>query len=105
MIEPALPPVLSSAASAVEPELQLCVFTVGRQNYAIDLMRVGEVLHSPELTAIRGAPALAAAVIQVRGAIVPMVDLRELLAPKALPRPRPKYLLCRIGTRRVGLMV
>jgi|SRR5215468_8116096 len=105
MIGPALTASSNSEPSTADPELQLCVFSLGRQNYAIDLMRVEEVLHSPELTAVPGAPPFAAGVIQVRGAIVPVVDLRELLSVKALPRPRPKYLLCRIGTRRLGVMV
>jgi len=105
MIEPAFSSAPRVDPSALDSELRLCVFIVGRQKYAIDLMRVEEVLHSPELTPIPGAPPFAAGVIRVRGAIVPVVDLRELLSVEALPRPRPKYVLCRIGTRRLGMMV
>lgn len=93
------------AADGADPELQLCVFKVGRQPYAVDLMRVEEVLHSPEVSPIPSAPSFTAGVLRLRGSIVPVIDLRELLSIKSPPAIGPKCLICRVGRRRVGVMV
>lgn len=105
MREPTLLSRPTSFAETPDPELQLCVFKVGRQPYAIDLMRVEEVLRSPEVNPIPSAPSFTAGVLRLRGAIVPVIDLRELLSIKGPPTIGPKCLLCRIGKRRVGVMV
>jgi purine-binding chemotaxis protein CheW len=90
---------------AADPKLQLCVFKVGQQPYAVDLMRVEEVLNAPEVSPIPSAPSFTAGVVHLRGSIVPAIDLRELLSIKSPPAAAPKCLICRVGRRRVGVMV
>lgn len=51
-------------------------FTLGREEYAIDILRVQEIRGYDQVTAIANAPAFIKGVINLRGAIVPIVDLR-----------------------------
>src|SRR5262249_32936469 len=86
--------------------VQLCAFRVGSAEYVIDLRRVEEILRLPKLTHVPRAPAHIDGVVNVRGAILPAIDLRARLqmgAPAAASRP--KCMICRIGRERVAILV
>lgn len=84
----------------------LCAFLVGEQEYVIDVARVEEVLQLPLLTALPRPNGLVEAVVNLRGSVVPVVDLRKHLRVGEAPaRARPKLLVCLVGRRRVGLVV
>ncbi|SDN51639.1 chemotaxis protein CheW [Pseudomonas jinjuensis] len=51
-------------------------FTLGDEEYAIDILRVQEIRGYDRVTAIANAPPFIKGVINLRGAIVPIVDLR-----------------------------
>ncbi|MCY1481397.1 Chemotaxis protein CheW [compost metagenome] len=51
-------------------------FTLGDEEYAIDILRVQEIRGYERVTAIANAPPFIKGVINLRGAIVPIVDLR-----------------------------
>ena len=57
----------------------LLTFTVGANRYAIDVVRVVEVLPRVDLRTIAHAPASLAGLLEYRGKIVPVVDLGLLL--------------------------
>ncbi|MBI3186158.1 MAG: purine-binding chemotaxis protein CheW [Myxococcales bacterium] len=86
--------------------VQLCTFRVGAQQYALDIMRIQEVLQPPEVTPVPDAPPFFEGMVNLRGSLVPVVDLRRRLgamAPSAPPKR--KLLVCAFGQRRVGLLV
>jgi purine-binding chemotaxis protein CheW len=102
MIRPAQP-------SGVEIEsedswVQLFAFTLDKQEYAIDLMRIEEILKLPEIVRVPGAPPFAGGVMSLRGAVIPVVDLRKWLNLEPAGRDS-KCLICRVGRRRVGMLV
>jgi purine-binding chemotaxis protein CheW len=87
--------------------VQLCAFRVGEQEYAVDLMRVEEILRPPPVTPLPRAPAVVEGVAHLRGAVVPVVDLRRCLGaplPEVAGR-RERLLVCLLGRRRVALRV
>ncbi|MBF5046354.1 purine-binding chemotaxis protein CheW [Aggregicoccus sp. 17bor-14] len=89
-----------------EPPVQLCAFLVGSEEYAVDIMRVEEILPPQPLTAMPRAPVYVEGVIQLRGAVLPVVDLRKrLLGPGAPPPSRTRLLICLFGRRRVAVAV
>lgn len=91
-----------------DPAVQLCVFLVGAEEYAVDIMRVRELLHPHPIIPLRGAPSFLEGVIQhyKTGAILPLVDLRKrLLGPQAPPPERTRLLVCYLGRRRVAFAV
>ena len=52
------------------------VFALGPETYGIDLLKVQEIRGYDAVTRIAGTPEFIKGVINLRGAIVPVVDLR-----------------------------
>lgn len=52
------------------------VFTLGREEYGIDILKVQEIRGYDQVTSIANTPAFIKGVINLRGTIVPIVDLR-----------------------------
>ncbi|OYU44389.1 MAG: chemotaxis protein CheW [Burkholderiales bacterium PBB4] len=59
-----------------EPTQEFLTFTLGTEEYAIDILRVQEIRGYDQVTAIANSPAFIKGVINLRGAIVPIIDLR-----------------------------
>lgn len=88
--------------------VQLLAFWVAGEEYVIDVMRLEEVLRPQKVTPVVGAPAFVQGVVNLRGAIVPIVDLRaRLAAAPADPSSgrKERLIICRVGRGRVGLRV
>jgi purine-binding chemotaxis protein CheW len=90
--------------------LQVVAFSVGDGEYALDIMRIKEIINPVAITAVPKAPSFIEGVIELRGAILPIVDMRKRfdLAATAATRAT-KFLIVaiEIGGRRmiVGLIV
>ncbi|MDF0604261.1 chemotaxis protein CheW [Neisseriaceae bacterium TC5R-5] len=65
--------VLASRASNAR---ELLVFTLGSEEYGIDILKVQEIRGYDTVTRIANAPEFIKGVINLRGSIVPIVDLR-----------------------------
>ncbi len=61
---------------ASEESSEFLTFTLGREEYGIDILKVQEIRGYNAVTAIANAPAFVKGVINLRGTIVPIVDLR-----------------------------
>ncbi len=97
------------AAKPIET-LQLVAFTVGGGPYAVDIMRIKEIINPVTITRVPKAPGFIEGVIELRGAILPIVDLRKRFdLPATEPTRATKILIVGIdvGGRRmiVGLIV
>jgi chemotaxis signal transduction protein len=70
------------------PERQYCVFRAGRERYCLAVLDVEEVVDWPPVTALPLAPAFLMGIFNLRGAIVPIVDIsiREGRRPDLPPR-------------------
>ena len=58
-------------------EIQLACFRVGEEMYALDIMRIKEIIRPQKLTPVPKAPRFIEGVINLRGAVIPVVDLRK----------------------------
>ncbi len=61
---------------AVE-EKQLVVFNLGEESYAVDITMVREIIQLQPITRVPGTPPSVEGVINLRGSIIPIVDLRK----------------------------
>ncbi len=89
-----------------DPVVQLCAFKVGDEEYALDIMRVREIIPPSRITPVPRAPEFVEGVVNLRGTILPVMDLRKRLCVPARPlAQKSKYLVCSVGPRRVALVV
>jgi purine-binding chemotaxis protein CheW len=56
--------------------LQLVSFKVGTEEFAIDILKVNEIIRFMEITKIPNSPVYVEGIINLRGKVVPVVDLR-----------------------------
>ncbi|HHV65637.1 MAG TPA: chemotaxis protein CheW [Peptococcaceae bacterium] len=57
-------------------EEQLVTFSLGTEEFAVDIMKVQEIIRIPPITRVPKAPDYVEGVINLRGNIIPVVDLR-----------------------------
>jgi len=98
---------LAAGRPARSDELvQLAAFSIGAEEYAIDIMRIKEIIHPLKITRVPKAPAFVEGVVELRGAILPVVDLRKRFD---VPDPQigraTKYIIVSLGGRILGLIV
>jgi purine-binding chemotaxis protein CheW len=86
--------------------MDLLVFETAGRRYALPLAEVREVVRAVAITPLPGAPAAVEGVVNVRGELVPVMDvrLREQLPPKELD-PREYLLSANAGGRTVAVRV
>lgn len=63
------------SASAEARAGQYLMFTLGEETFACRINRIREIIECPVMTAIPLAPAFLRGVINLRGAVVPVIDL------------------------------
>ena len=89
---------------------QLVAFGVADGDYAVDIMRIKEIINPVPVTPMPKAPPFIEGVIELRGAILPIVDVRKRFdLPTTAPPRATKYLIVSVdlGEHRaiVGLVV
>lgn len=87
--------------------LPLCALRVGEQEFVLDLMRVEEVMRPLVVTPVPGAPGVVEGVVEVRGVLVPVVNLRRCLglSPAQAPSRSERLMVCLVGRRRFAIRV
>lgn len=69
------------AAAAMRGAMELLSFTIGKEEYAIDIQKVQELRGYAAPTCVANAPDFLKGVLNLRGAIVPIVDMRIKFKP------------------------
>lgn len=85
---------------------QLVTFGVGTEEYGVPIERVQEILRVTAITRVPGAPGLVRGVVNVRGRLLAVVDMKSRLGlgPADLG-PESRVVMVDYGGRFVGLMV
>jgi purine-binding chemotaxis protein CheW len=88
------------------PAAKLVAFHIDRQEFCIDLMSVREIRSWTHATPLPQAPPFLRGVIDLRGSVLPIVDLAARLgfAP-AEPSARHAIMVVQCGSQVVGLLV
>jgi purine-binding chemotaxis protein CheW len=71
----------SEAQEDLENEglMQLVGFEVGKEVFGVDILMVREIIRSAPITAVPNSPEFVEGVINLRGDIIPVIDLRKRL--------------------------
>jgi purine-binding chemotaxis protein CheW len=85
---------------------QMITFTVGAQEYGVDIQSVKEVIRQGEITPLPRAPSFLKGVINLRGDVIPIVDLRERFALQAgTYTESSRVIVVEVGEKSVGMVV
>ena len=85
---------------------EFLAFTLGEEEYGIDIHKVQEIRGYEHVTRIANAPAFIKGVINLRGTIVPVVDLRiKFKLGKAEYNELTVMIIIVVGKRVVGIVV
>jgi len=87
-------------------ELHIVGFRIGRETFGVPISLVHEIVRVPEITAVPDAPEYVEGVINLRGKIVSVVDLRKRFGEKEIKSTRKnRILVTEVEGKMVGLIV
>jgi purine-binding chemotaxis protein CheW len=87
-------------------ERQLVVFQLGAELYGCEISRVHEIIRLQSVTKVPRAPAFVEGVINLRGKVIPVVDLRRRFGlPTADHTRASRIVVVEIGDQVVGIVV
>jgi purine-binding chemotaxis protein CheW len=90
----------------MDKELQVVGFRIGRETFGLPISIVREIVRVPEITAVPNAPDYIEGVINLRGRIIPIVDLRKRFGDKTFePSKKNRIVVVELETRAIGLIV
>ena len=80
-------------------------FSLGLEEYAVPLLSVKEVIAIPEITPIPSAPAHFLGVMNLRGQVISIIDLRLKLGIKLTAGSETAVIICNLETLVIGMVV
>jgi purine-binding chemotaxis protein CheW len=87
-------------------ELHIVGFRVGRETFGVPIGLVHEIVRVPEITAVPDSPGYVEGVINLRGKIVSVVDLRKRFGEQEIsPHKKNRILVTEVEGKMVGLIV
>ncbi len=87
-------------------ERQLVVFQLGAELYGVEISRVHEIIRLQSVTRVPKAPAFVEGVINLRGKVIPVVDLRRRFGlPTAEHTRASRIVVVELGDQVVGIVV
>ena len=97
---------MSEYAAHRDDLLQLVSFVIEKEEFGIDILNVQEIIHPVAITRVPGAPSFVEGVINLRGRIVPVIDLRKRfgLPPRPIDR-HTRIVVVELSNRVIGFMM
>ena len=90
----------------MEKELQVVGFRIGNETFGVRIGAVREIVRVPEITAVPSAPETIEGVINLRGKIIPVMDLRKRFGQSDIrPDKKNRILVVELEGKLVGLIV
>ncbi len=102
---------LDDAAGQAEKREQeaifhLVTFHLGREEYGVEIGSVQEIIRATDITPVPGAPPHVRGVINLRGKIIPVVDIRKRFGlPDAAAGDAQRTVVVELGDKRIGMLV
>jgi purine-binding chemotaxis protein CheW len=85
---------------------QLISFVVGGEDYGIDIQRVKEVIRIREITKLPKCPVFVKGVINLRGDVIPIIDLREKFGlPHEEYTDMTRVIVVEVDEKSIGMVV
>ena len=87
--------------------VQLIGFNVGPKLLGADILTVREILREPTIGEAVGAPPFVGGIVQLRGQVIPIVDMRSVIGigPSNIELDKPWVLVAQAGEYQVGYQI
>lgn len=86
--------------------LQLVTFRLGNEEFSLDILRVQEIIRHMELTRVPRTPDFVDGVINLRGRVIPVLDLRKRFGlPSDAKTNETRIIVVDVDNKTVGLKV
>ncbi len=86
--------------------LQLVTFGLGNENYAVNILKVQEINRTKEITRVPNAPSYVEGVINLRGRVMPIINLRKIFGlPEKENDSQTRIMIMDIQGITIGLVV
>src|SRR5471030_2545971 len=86
--------------------LQVVTFALGSEEYGVDIAQVQEINRMVTITHVPRAPKFMEGVINLRGQLIPIIDLRTRFGmPRAEHTKHTRIVVTEIGAKKVGMVV
>ena len=86
--------------------LQLVTFNIAEEEFGVDILSVQEIIRLMQITTVPRAPACIEGVINLRGKVIPVIDLRKRFNLSAIERDsRTRIIVMEFGAKIVGFLV
>jgi purine-binding chemotaxis protein CheW len=90
----------------MEKDLQVVGFRIGNETFGVRIASVREIVRVPEITSVPSAPETVEGVINLRGKIIPVMDLRKRFGHVDIqPDKKNRILVVELNNKLVGLIV
>jgi len=90
----------------MEKDYQVVGFRIGNETYGVRIGSVREIVRVPEITSVPNAPEAIEGVINLRGKIIPVMDLRKRFGSDAVaPDKKNRILVVELENKLLGLIV
>ena len=90
----------------MEKDLHIVGFRIGNETYGVRIGSVREIVRVPEITSVPSAPDLIEGVINLRGKIVPVMDLRKRFGQtEIISDKKNRILVVELENKLIGLIV
>ncbi len=96
----------SAVSSEIDEIVQLVTFKLGNEEFALDILKVQEINRIVEITKVPKAPDFVEGVINLRGRVIPIVDIRKKfhLSVKEATKDA-RVIVVNIMNKTIGLIV
>lgn len=96
----------STSKDANDPQMQWLTFTLSNETYGVDVLHVQEVLRCPEISPVPGAPVHVLGIINLRGEVITVNDMRAMLGlPGAEITDQTRIVLMELDGEKQGMLV
>ncbi len=94
-----------AATGSLNPSKQFLTFRIGGEEYGMDILKVQEIRSYEAPTRVAHAPSFVKGVVNLRGVIVPIMDMRIKLGCEAQYNDFTVVIVMNIGNRVLGMVV
>jgi purine-binding chemotaxis protein CheW len=93
-------------AGSVDTLLQIVTFQVGTEVFALDILKVHEIIRFQQLTRVPNLPSYVEGVLNLRGKVIPVVGLRQRIGlERKEPSSTTKIIVATVKDDVLGFMV